>query len=185
MTTPPTCGSPCVSIGLLRTSTFPTRSNPLYFATHITCKTSPPSWSYLGGGGFNKLTIGSIKREFEQLIDASLSENSTLDKCQGSSVPIRFYCEEFLTGSPNSSTPFPVRARMANFDIRRILVDQESSVDIMLFQLFISLQLDKTHFTPYVGSDMYCFNDATTKTRGYGELLVTFGAAETVRSVKV
>ena len=69
---------------------------------------------------------------------------------------------------------------MENFDVQIILVDQGSSVDIMYSQLFSTLQLDETHLTPYVGSDLQGFNGAVTKPWGYVELIVTFGVAEIV-----
>lgn len=74
---------------------------------------------------------------------------------------------------------------MANFDVRQILVDQGSSVDIMYSQIYSTLQLDETHLTPYVGSDLLGFNGAVTKPWGFVELVVTFGTIEAIRSIKV
>src|SRR3954469_4793692 len=69
--------------------------------------------------------------------------------------------------------------------MRRILVDQGSSVDIMYSQLFKTLQLNDNHLTPYVGSDLQGFNDTVTKPWGFVELIVSIGSAETTRVVKV
>ena len=55
----------------------------------------------------------------------------------------------------------------------------------MYSQLFSTLQLDESHLMPYVGSDLQGFNGAVTRPWGYVELIVTFGAAETARSIKV
>ncbi|PNX69769.1 hypothetical protein L195_g064585, partial [Trifolium pratense] len=52
---------------------------------------------------------------------------------------------------------------MANMDVRRVLIDPGSSCDIMYASLFRTLQLDETHLTPYMGSDLTGFNGATTK----------------------
>ena len=57
--------------------------------------------------------------------------DATLDKFQGGSHPLAFYREEFSGGALNSNIPLLLRARMDNFDVRRILVDQGCSVDIM------------------------------------------------------
>ncbi|PNX70869.1 hypothetical protein L195_g057825, partial [Trifolium pratense] len=70
-------------------------------------------------------------------------------------------------------------------DVRRVLVDQGSSCDIMYAQLFKTLQLDETYLTPYLGSDLTGFNGATTKPWGYVDLLVTFGSQETAKTIKV
>ncbi|MCI44855.1 hypothetical protein A2U01_0066094, partial [Trifolium medium] len=96
-----------------------------------------------------------------------------------------FYKEELPGGSANAQIPLLVRADMANFEVRRVLADPSSSVDIMYAHLFETLQLDEHHLTPYVGSDLKGFNGATTKPWGYVELIVTFGINETAKSITV
>ncbi|XP_058786680.1 uncharacterized protein LOC131661234 [Vicia villosa] len=107
-----------------------------------------PSAMVISGGGFSKLTVGSVKQKFEELISASSSKTATLDLSRRSSALIAFYKEELPYGTPTATIPLLIRARMANFDVRRILVDQGSFVDIMYSQLFSTLQLDKIHLTP-------------------------------------
>ena len=63
---------------------------------------------------------------------------------------------------------------MDNFDVHRVLVDEGSFVDVMYNHLFRTLQLDDTHLSPYVGSDLQGFNGSTSKPWGYVELFVTF-----------
>ncbi|GAU36139.1 hypothetical protein TSUD_316680 [Trifolium subterraneum] len=87
--------------------------------------------------------------------------------------------------SPNFQIPLLVRAKMANFDVRRILVDQGSSCDIMYSGLFKVLQLTEENLVPYVGSDLQGFNGSTTKPWGYVDLIVTFGENKAMKSVKV
>ncbi|XP_058767318.1 uncharacterized protein LOC131640994 [Vicia villosa] len=70
---------------------------------------------------------------------------------------------------------------MANFDVRRIVVDQGSFINIMYSQLFKTLLLDDSHLTLCVGSDLQGFNGTTTKPWGYIELLITFGEAKIAR----
>ncbi|GAU37149.1 hypothetical protein TSUD_293060 [Trifolium subterraneum] len=77
------------------------------------------------------------------------------------------------------------QAKMANFDVRRILVDQGSSCDIMYSGLFKVLQLTEENLVPYVGSDLQGFNGSTTKPWGYVDLIVTFGENKAIKSVKV
>ncbi|MCI40048.1 hypothetical protein A2U01_0061280, partial [Trifolium medium] len=102
----------------------------------------------------------------EELIDASSNLSATLDKTKSGSLPLAFYREELPGGSANAQIPLLVRADMANFEVRRILMDPGSSVDIMYAHLFETLQLDEHHLTPYVGSDLQGFNGATTKPWG-------------------
>ncbi|MCI47881.1 hypothetical protein A2U01_0069123, partial [Trifolium medium] len=74
---------------------------------------------------------------------------------------------------------------MANFEVRRVLVDSGSSVDIMYARTFETLQLTERNLTPYVGLDLQGFNGTTTKPWGYVDLIVTVGAHETAKSIKV
>ncbi|GAU22605.1 hypothetical protein TSUD_135050 [Trifolium subterraneum] len=144
-----------------------------------------PGALVISGGGFNPITIGSIKRKFDELEKASPVEEIKITEVKESSVPLAFYMEEVPGGSPNFQIPLLVRAKMANFDVRRILVDQGSSCDIMYSGLFKVLQLTEENLVPYVGSDLQGFNGSTTKPRGYVDLIVTFGENKAMKSVKV
>ncbi|GAU40562.1 hypothetical protein TSUD_35790 [Trifolium subterraneum] len=144
-----------------------------------------PGALVISGGGFNPITIGSIKRKFDELEKASLVGEIKITEVKESSVPLAFYREEVPGGSPNFQIPLLVRAKMANFDVRRILVDQGSSCDIMYSGLFKVLQLTEENFVPYVGSDLQGFNGSTTKPWGYVDLIVTFGENKAMKSVKV
>lgn len=93
----------------------------------------PLAMVIIGGGLLRHLTIRSVKGRFDELIGANSNKNPTLNKFKGKSEPITFYLEEFPEGSPNSSIPLLIQAKMANFDVHRILVDQGSSVDIIYF----------------------------------------------------
>ncbi|XP_058734285.1 uncharacterized protein LOC131606015 [Vicia villosa] len=123
----------------------------------------PFSMVVSNGGDPGSLTISSVKRKFDELLSANTDLGPTLRKFRGQSEPITFYLEELPGGAPNATTPLLVRARMANFDVRRVLVDEGSSVDIMYSHLLRTLQLDDSHLTPSVGSDLQGFNGATTK----------------------
>ncbi|GAU33472.1 hypothetical protein TSUD_158540 [Trifolium subterraneum] len=148
-----------------------------------------PSWEnfpgalVISGGGFNPVTIGSIKRKFDELEKASLVGEIKITEVKESSVPLAFYREEVPGGSPNFQIPLLVRAKMTNFDVRRILVDQGSSCDIMYSGLFKVLQLPVDNLVPYVGSDLQGFNGSTTKPWGYLNLIVTFGENKAMKSV--
>ncbi|MCI54507.1 hypothetical protein A2U01_0075757, partial [Trifolium medium] len=43
-----------------------------------------------------------------------------------------------------------IRADMANFEVRRVLVDPGSSIDIMYARIFETLQLTERNLTPEV-----------------------------------
>ena len=73
---------------------------------------------------------------------------------------------------------------MANVDVRRVLVDQESSVDIMYKGLFDILKLLKDLLAPYEGMDLQGFNGAKTTPLGLLDLMVTFGTYPKSKTVK-
>ena len=70
------------------------------------------------------------------MVDTAPPQTVTFEKVRGRSEPITFYLEELPGGDPNSVIPLLIRARMANFDVHRVLVDEGSSFDVMYNQLF-------------------------------------------------
>ncbi|GAU34822.1 hypothetical protein TSUD_394480 [Trifolium subterraneum] len=127
-----------------------------------------PGALVISGGGFNPVTIGSIKRKFDELEKASPVGEIKITEVKENSVPLAFYREEVPGGLPNFQIPLLIRAKMTNFDVRRILVDQGSSCDIMYSGLFKVLQLTEENL-PW----------------GYVDLIVTFGENKAMKSVKV
>ncbi|GAU47643.1 hypothetical protein TSUD_238620 [Trifolium subterraneum] len=157
-----------------------------YLVTHLDGSWENfPGALVISGGGFNPVTIGSIKRKFNELEKASPVGEIKITEVKESSVPLAFYREEVPGGSPNFQIPLLFREKMANFDVRRILIDQGSSCDIMYSGLFKVLQLTEENLVPYVGSDLQGFNGSTTKPWGYVDLIVTFGENKAMKSVKV
>ncbi|PNX62802.1 hypothetical protein L195_g061320, partial [Trifolium pratense] len=106
------------------------------------------------GGGINRNTFGSVKRKFEELESICSVDPITVAPPKEGSIPLAFYKEEVPGGSPNYQIPLLVRARMANFDVHRILVDQGSSCDVMYSSLFKTLQLSEKNLIPYVRPDL-------------------------------
>jgi hypothetical protein len=95
-----------------------------------------PKALMISGEGFNSSTLGSVKRKFEELESVCSFNPISVAEIKEGSVSLAFYKEEVPGGSPNNQVPLLVRARMANFDVRRILVGQGSYCDIMYSGLF-------------------------------------------------
>ncbi|MCI26884.1 hypothetical protein A2U01_0048082, partial [Trifolium medium] len=113
-----------------------------------------PKALVISGGGFNKTTIGSINRKFKELENVCSVNLVTVSSVKQGSIPLAFYKEEVPGGSPNYHIPLLARARMANFDVHKILVNQGSSCDVMYSGLFKTLQLTEKNLVPYVGADL-------------------------------
>ena len=65
---------------------------PLYFSSHSPWE-SFPATMVITDRGFNRHTVGSVKRRFDQLIEANSDMDATLDKFRGGSHPVAFYRE--------------------------------------------------------------------------------------------
>ncbi|MCI49991.1 hypothetical protein A2U01_0071235, partial [Trifolium medium] len=60
-----------------------------------------PKSLVITGGGFNKTTIGSIKRKFEELENVCSVNPIVINAVKEGSIPLAFYREEVPGGSPN------------------------------------------------------------------------------------
>jgi hypothetical protein len=132
-----------------------------------------PTANLITGGTLN-VSMGSMKRKFEELMSVNLLASSN----HGGRPPLAFYDSELPSGASNFAIPLLVRASMANADVRRVLINTGSSCDIMYTSLFKTLQLTEKNLSPYVGNELYGFNGSSTQPWGYVELLVTFGKKE-------
>ncbi|MCI07470.1 hypothetical protein A2U01_0028539, partial [Trifolium medium] len=135
--------------------------------------------------GLMKHLTAHMDGSWENFPKALVISRVTVSSVKKGFVPLAFYMEEVPGGSPNYQIPLLVRARMANFDVHRILVDQGSSCDVMYSGLFKTLQLTDKNLVPYVGADLQGFNGSTTKPWGYVDLIVTFDEEKAMKSVKV
>jgi len=133
--------------------------------------------------GTMNISMGSMKRKFEELMSVNLLAPSNSNF--GRRPPLAFYDFELPAGAPNSTIPLLVRALMANTDVCRVLIDTRASCDIMYTRLFKTLQLTEKNLSPYIGNELYGFNGSSTQPWGYVELLVTFGEKEAKKTIKI
>lgn len=64
-------------------------------------------------------------------------------------------------------------ATMANCYISRVIIDDESSYDIMYDEVFEKLRMKKEKLWSYKGFDLLAFNRIETHSWGYIKLMVT------------
>lgn len=83
-----------------------------------TCKSFPTTNVITGGP--SKLTMGIVKRNFEELM--SVNHMALPNTQTGGRPPIAFLDSDLSEGAPNSTIPLHIQAYMANVDVRRILV---------------------------------------------------------------
>ena len=115
--------------------------------------------------GITNFTIESRKRKFTEFL--SINHLVLPDSKLEGRPPLAFYDHKLSGGAPNSAIPLLVQMYMANFDVRRVLIDIGPSCDIMYTRLFKTLQLTEKNLSPYVGFKLYRFNGSSTKPWGY------------------
>lgn len=111
-------------------------------------------------------TNKSMKRRWNEIMNvASTSAPRALSKRS----PISFGDEDLLHGKPNKLVPLLITAVMANVEVRRILVDQGSSADIIFKDLLDVLRIPRDDLRPHQGPDMTSFDGSSSTPLGHIE----------------
>ncbi|KAJ1438483.1 hypothetical protein SESBI_03100 [Sesbania bispinosa] len=87
---------------------------------------------------------------------------------------ISFSDLDFEGIKPHQDDPMVIEARISNFMVKRILVDQGSSTDILYWEAFQRLGLSHDLLLPFSGS-LIGFAGESVEVRGYVNLLTSFG----------
>ena len=77
---------------------------PLYLSTHSPWESFPVAM-VISGGGFNRNTVGSVKRRFNQLIKVNSEMDAMLDKFLGGSHPPRILQGRVTRRNPKFEHP--------------------------------------------------------------------------------
>ena len=87
---------------------------------------------------------------------------------------------------PHDNDPVVISVVTAGRKVHRVLVDQESSTDVMFWSTFNKLRLSPDLLRPYTGC-LYGFADNQVEVRGYLELRTTFtdGAASRLSLIHI
>ena len=73
---------------------------------------------------------------------------------------------------------------LQNFAVKKVLVDQGSSIDILYWKTFRKLQIPPEDLTPY-DDPIYGFAGERVPTKGYVDLHKTFGEGQGVRTILI
>lgn len=92
--------------------------------------------------------------------------------------------EDFEGIKPDKDDPIVVQLRVNSFNVRRVLLDQGSSADIIYGDAFDKLGLTDDDLTPYSGT-LVGFAGEQVMVRGYIDLDTIFGEDECARVLKV
>ena len=98
--------------------------------------------------------------------------------------PITFTDLDFAGTDPNQDDPMVITVELQSFAVKKVLIDQGSSVDILYWKTFRKLQIPIEDLTPY-DDPIYGFAGERVPTKGYVDLHTTFGEKKGVRTILI
>nr|KYP34675.1 hypothetical protein KK1_044345 [Cajanus cajan] len=97
---------------------------------------------------------------------------------------ITFSDADFEGVSPHEDDPIVVSAIVMGYNVKRVLVDQGSSEDIMFWEAFVGMKILTDLLMPYAGTLVGFAGDQVTA-RGYTDLETTFGKGDNMKTITV
>jgi len=85
---------------------------------------------------------------------------------------------------PNQNDPVVITVKLNNFTVKKVLIDQGSSVDILYWKTFQQLQILVEDLTSY-NYPIYVFSRERVPTRGYVDLHTSFGEGRKIKTILV
>ena len=99
--------------------------------------------------------------------------------------PITFMDEDFKgMDYRQQDDPMVISVDIDQFTIRKTLVDQGSSVDILYWKTFKAMRMAETEMMPY-DDHVVGFSGERVGTKGYNELYTTFGEGKNTKTIKI
>ncbi|XP_027912513.1 uncharacterized protein LOC114171939 [Vigna unguiculata] len=98
--------------------------------------------------------------------------------------PITFSDVDFQGTDPNQDDPMVITIEVENFAIKKVLIDQGSSVDILYWKTFNKLQIPLADLTPH-DEPIYGFSGERVPTKGYIDLHTTFGEGRQTKTIPI
>ena len=87
--------------------------------------------------------------------------------------PIIFTDDDFHGLDHQQDDPIIINVEIENYAVKKVLIDQGSSVDILYWATYQKLQLSDTTMVPY-DEPIYGFSGEQVSTRGYIDLHTVF-----------
>ncbi|XP_020207422.1 uncharacterized protein LOC109792422 [Cajanus cajan] len=97
---------------------------------------------------------------------------------------IIFLNADFEGVSPHEDNPIVISAIIMGYNVKRMLVDQGSSVDIMFWEAFIGMKISTDRLMPYAGTLVGFAGDQVTA-KGYADMETTFGQGDHMKTITV
>jgi len=98
--------------------------------------------------------------------------------------PITFSDADFQGTDPNQDDPMVITIEVESFAVKKVLIDQGSSVDILYWKTFNKLQIPPADLTPH-DEPIYGFSGERVPTKGYIDLHTTFGEGRQTKTIPI
>ncbi|XP_014517467.1 uncharacterized protein LOC106774959 [Vigna radiata var. radiata] len=133
----------------------------------------------LGGFSGGGASSSARKRHLRNLRSVhSLTQNPL-------SMPnITFTDRDFHTADPKQDDPMVITARIAQYDVSKVLIDQGSSVNILYWTTFQKMELTEDAITPF-HEQIVGFAGERVDTRGYLDLRTRLGTGGKAKELRV
>ena len=98
--------------------------------------------------------------------------------------PITFTSDDVKAIDTKQDDPMVITVDIENFAVKKVLVDQGSSVDILYWETFKKLQIPEQQMSPFV-DEIVGFSGERVQTRGYVDLYTTFGEGQLTKTISI
>ncbi|XP_014499530.1 uncharacterized protein LOC106760626 [Vigna radiata var. radiata] len=96
---------------------------------------------------------------------------------------ITFTDEDFHAPDPDQDDPMVITARIAEYDVSKVLIDQGSSVNILYWTTFQKMGLSEDIIAPF-GEQIVGFAGERVDTRGYVDLRTRLGTGDRAKELR-
>src|ERR1044072_4970413 len=132
------------------------------------------SFSIAGGFAGGGPTANSRKRHLKAVLHMQHASKSKPSISRDRGTVITFSDEDYGEETGEDDDPLVIEALISNKSIKRVLVDNGSSADIMFYEAFKDLQLSDRELLPY-DTELVGFTGDRVKPLGYFETRVSLG----------
>jgi len=98
--------------------------------------------------------------------------------------PITFINDDFHGVDHQQDDPMVITIEFQNYAVKKVLIDQGSSVDILYWTTYQKLQVPLTAMVPY-DEPIYEFSEEKVSTRGYIDLHTVFQEASQTKTILI
>jgi len=97
---------------------------------------------------------------------------------------ITFTDDDFHGVDHQQDDPMVITVELENYAVKKVLIDQGSSIDILYWTTYQKLQLPPTAMVPY-DEPIYGFSKEKVSTRGYIDLHIIFGEGTQTKTIHI